>query len=208
MEKEIKDIQSLDKLDEMSEMRRQLEEMKAQLDRQTIVNDKMLSATMSGKMSWIRKMIVMEMISLPFIVLLFIFIKEFLHLSWWNYGFMLVMCVVDTFLDYRINIRSIRSNDYLRDNLLTTMRKLEQMKRQRRRQQYVMMPLLVVWLMWSGLEACSSLPDGINGIEDAMSLGGAVGMIVGGLCGLVAAVVIYLKMQKTNDDVISQIKDM
>ena len=203
-----KDMQNIGKSDEMGEMRRQLAEMKAQLERQTIVNDKMLSATMRGRMSWIRKIVVAEMISLPFIALFFIFIKEFLNLSWWNYGFMVLMCVVDTLLDYHINIRSVRSSDYLRDNLITTMRKLQQMKSQRRMQQFVMMPLLVVWLLWSGLEAYFSLPDGVNGIEDAMVLGGAVGMVVGGLCGLVVAVIIYLKMQKTNDDVISQIKEM
>lgn len=166
-----KDIQNIENAGELQEMRRQLAEMKAQLDQQAIVNDKMLSETMSGKMSWIRKLIVMEMASIPLIVVIFIFIKEFMGLSWWNYGFMVVMCIVDTYLDYRINIKALGGSDYLRDNLLATMRKLEKMKRQRRIQQYVMMPLLMVWLLWSGLESYFSLPDGINGIEDAMAFG-------------------------------------
>lgn len=203
-----KDIQNIENAGELQDMRRQLAEMKAQLDQQAIVNDKMLSETMSGKMSWIRKLIVTEMASIPFIVVLFIFIKKFMCLSWWNYGFMVVMCIIDTYLDYRINIKALGGSDYLRDNLLTTMRKLEKMKRQRRIQQYVMIPLLMVWLFWSGLESYFSLPNGINCIEDAMMFGGAVGMLAGGVIGMIAAVFIYLKMQKTNDSMIDSIKDL
>lgn len=202
-----KDIQ-IENVDEMNEMRQQLAQMKAQLDRQTIVNDKMLSETMRGRMSWIRRLIIMEMVSLPFIAFFFILIKEFLHLSWWNYAFMLIMCVIDTYIDYRVNVKAVGDSDYLRDNLLTTMRKLEQMKRQRRLQQFIMMPLLVVWLLWTGVETYLSLPDGINSIEDAMRLGGAVGMVIGGFCGMIVAVYVYLKMQKTSDDVIGKIKGL
>lgn len=193
---------------ELDEMRRQLSEMKEQLDGQEIINERLIAESMSGKMSWIKKLVWIEIASLPFIFLLWIFIKEWLQLSWANVLFMFAMCIIDVWFDYRINVKGISDDDYMRSNLVATINKLVTMKRRRGLQTLIMVSVLVAWLVWTGIEAFSHVPLNADTIENAAMVGGLAGMCIGAVAGIIAAIVIFRKMQRTNDELISQIKDL
>lgn len=193
---------------ELEVLRSQMEDFKAQLNQQKIVNEKLIIRSMKKSMSWIKKFIYFEFCLIPVIVIMWLGIKEFAHLSWYNYLFMVMVVVLDVIADYRINISALSDEDYSRNNLVTTISKLTRMKRQRSMQMILFMPAIVVWLLWSGMEAWTALPADAPDFVRGAIYGGLVGGVIGGVMGLVVAFRIFFKMQRTNDEVISQINEL
>ena len=193
---------------ELELMRSQMEDFKAQLDKQKIVNEKMIIGSMKKSMSWIKRYVYFECCLVPLIAVSWLAIKEYAHFSWPNYAFLMTMVIVDVIADYRINVSAISDADYSRDNLLTTMSKLTRMKRQRSICMMISMPALIVWLLWSGIEAWMYMPADAPDIMRGTVYGGIVGGFIGGVCGLIFAFRIFFKMQRTNDEVISQINEL
>ena len=190
---------------ELELMRSQMEDFKAQLDKQKIVNEKMIIGSMKKSMSWIKRYVYFECSLVPIIAVSWFAIKEFAHLSWLNYAFLMTMVIVSVIADYRINVSAISDADYSRNNLLTTIKKLTRMKRLRSIEMMIEMPAIVLWLLWSGIEAWIYMPaDFMRGAV----YGGIVGGVIGGVCGLIFAFRIFFKMQRTNDEVISQINEL
>lgn len=193
---------------ELELMRSQMEDFKAQLDKQKIVNEKMIIGSMKKSMSWIKRFVYFECCLVPLIAVSWFAIREFAHLSWLNYAFFMTMIIVDVIADYRINVSAISDADYSRNNLLTTINKLTRMKRQRSISMMISLPALIVWLLWSGIEAWMYIPADGSDFAQAAMYGGIVGGVIGGVCGLIFAFRIFLKMQRTNDEVISQINEL
>ena len=193
---------------ELEVLRLQMEDFKAQLNQQKIVNEKLIIRSMKKSMSWIKKFIYFEFCIIPVIAIMWLGIKEFAHLSWYNYLFMVMVVVLDVIADYRINISALSDEDYSRNNLVTTISKLTRMKRQRSMQMILFMPAIVVWLLWSGMEAWTALPADAPDFVRGAIYGGLVGGVIGGVVGLVVAFRIFFKMQRTNDEVISQINEL
>ena len=193
---------------ELELMRSQMEDFKAQLDKQKIVNEKMIIGSMKKSMSWIKRYVYFECCLVPLIAVSWLAIKEYAHFSWPNYAFLMTMVIVDVIADYRINVSAISDADYSRDNLLTTMSKLTRMTRQRSIEMMIEVPTLFIWLLWSGIEAWIYMPADAPDCARAAVYGGIVGGVIGGVCGLIFAFRIFLKMQRTNDDVISQINEL
>lgn len=135
-------------------------------------------------------------------------IKEYAHLSWLNYAFLMTMVIVSVIADYRINVSAISDADYSRNNLLTTIKKLTRMKRLRSIDMMIEVPTLVLWLLWSGIEAWIYMPADAPDFARGAVYGGIVGGVIGGVCGLIFAFRIFFKMQRTNDEVISQINEL
>lgn len=194
---------------ELELMRSQMEDFKAQLDKQKIVNEKMIISSMKKSMSWIKRFVYFECCLVPIIAVVSWFaIKEYAHLSWFNYAFLMTMIIVSVIADYRINVSAISDADYSRNNLLTTIKKLTRMKRLRSIEMMIEVPVLVVWLLWSGIEAWMYMPVDAPDFVRAAIYGGMVGGVIGGACGLIFAFRIFFKMQRTNDEVISQINEL
>lgn len=193
---------------ELEFMRSQLEDFKTQLDKQKIVNEKLIISSMKKSMSWIKKYVYFEFCLLPFIAIAWLAIKEFAHLSWFNYGFLMAVVVIDVIADYRINISAISDADYSSNNLVSIITKLTRMKRQRSIQMMFSVPAIVAWLLWSGIEAWMYLPADAPDFVRGVIYGGMISCIIGGVFGLVFAFRIFFKMQRTNDEVISQINNL
>lgn len=193
---------------ELEVLHSQMEDFKAQLNQQKIVNEKLIIRSMKKSMSWIKKYIYFEFCLIPVIAIMWLGIKEFAHLSWFNYLFVMTIVVVDVIADYRINVSALGDEDYSRNNLLTTISKLTRMKRQRSMQMILFLPAFVVWLLWSGVEAWTALPADAPDFVRGAVYGGLVGGVIGGVVGLVVAFRIFFKMQRTNDEVISQINEL
>ena len=194
---------------ELELMRSQMEDFKAQLDKQKIVNEKMIIGSMKKSMSWIKRFVYFECCLVPFIAAVsWLAIKEFAHLSWLNYAFLMTMVIVSVIADYRINVSAISDADYSRNNLLTTIKKLTRMKRQRSIEMMIEVPTLFIWLLWSGIEAWIYMPADAPDCARGAVYGGIVGGVIGAVCGLIFAFRIFFKMQRTNDEVISQINEL
>ena len=192
---------------ELEIMRTQLNALKSQLAQQEIVTENLIIDAMKKKMTWIKKYVFFQICLIPVLAIVWAAIIPMCGISWWNYAFLLIMCCIDVYADYRINVSSI-SDDYLRGNLVTTVKKLLKMKRYRALQMAICIPLIIVWLLWAGIEAYNALPEATSEFQEAFISGGLIGGVLGGICGLIFAFSIYRKMQRTNDEVIAQINDL
>ena len=192
---------------EIEQMRAQLESLRQSLDRQEIVNERLIAKSMKSRMSWLKKYIIMEACLIPVIAILWLELKMVLGLSWLNYAFLMVMVVIDVYIDYLINLHGLSDADYSKSNLIATVSKLMLMKRRRTIQMVAAVPIVIVWVLWTGLEAYASLATATEPMLRAFIFGALIGCAIGGVAGLIFAFYIYRKMQRTNDDVISQINE-
>ena len=192
---------------ELEQMREQMQMLREKLDKQEIVNDKLVKNSVKSKMSWIKRFVYIEFLLLPFIALVWYGIKEFFDLSWFNYAIMMVMCTIDAVWDYRINIASLNIDKVESNSLTDTLQKLIEMKQMRTKSFFIMLPLLLLWLMWTGVEMWQYIST-ITFKEDFLTgaaYGGLGGLIIGIPIGIYAAFRTYRKMQNTNDELIAQI---
>ncbi len=192
---------------ELELLRQQMNVLKEKLDAQEIVNDKIFAKSMRKEMSWIKKYIYVQFALIPFVALIWVGVKYILGLSWWNYSFLMLMCVVFVYIDYVVNVKALSNADYHKNNLIETARKLVKMKRQRTIQMIVEILLLILWLIWTFLEV-NSAQSTATGLRQSLLQGGIIGGYIGGVIGIIVAFVIFYKMQRTNDRMIEQIDDM
>ena len=88
---------------EFEEMRQQLDILKNKLDNQTLVNDKLIRQSMLNKMSFMKKYTWVS-----FLVLLFIYygyneVRILFNMSWWFYGFTVLVMTFSVCFDAYIN---------------------------------------------------------------------------------------------------------
>ena len=192
---------------ELELLRQQMNVLKEKLDAQEIVNDRLVAKSMRKEMSWIKKYIYVQFALIPFVALIWVGVKYILGLSWWNYSFLMLVCVISVYVDYVINVKALSNADYHKNNLIETARKLVKMKRQRTIQMIVEILLLILWLIWTILEV-NSVQSTATGLRQSLLQGGIIGGYIGGVIGIIVAFVIFYKMQRTNDRMIEQIDDM
>ena len=105
------------------------------------------------------------------------------------------MLLVEILLDFFIN--NISSTDWLSENLLQTAGKLVKMKKLRWWQLICSLPVAIGLFWW----LFSQFPDNLR---MPMTIGGTIG----GVIGFGVGVSILLKMQRTNDELITQIHEI
>jgi len=193
-------------IDELTLMRSQMEELKAKLDREVRINEASIRKLQKRNMSFINKYLVFAWCALPLIVLMFVGFKYFFDLSWAVTLVMIAGCAVDIYFDTRFN----RMKDaYIESMTLVAMsERLLWMKRMRRKQFVIGMPLMTIWTVWFAVELFLSLGSGpaaqFPGVTQGALVGGIIGSVIGGFVGYW----IYRKMQHDSDDVIEQIRSL
>lgn len=193
---------------ELQQLKSQMEILRAKLDRQQIVNDNLLRRSMTGKMSWIKKYVWFEIIITPFLLLFFFELHNGLGLSWWLYGFLAALLVVDVTMDWRINRYS--PSRLMQGSLVEAAHHFTRMKRRRAVSMAVMLPLTIVWVVWFVFELLRVARDSGTApdIARGFAYGALVGAIIGGIVGLIFAVYIFRKMQRTNDDILATLHEL
>lgn len=194
---------------EMEQMREQMQVLRDKLEHQEIINDKMLRRSVKSKMSWIKKYVYIEFLLLPIIGIAWYGIKELFDLSWFNFGIMMVMCTIDALWDYRINVAALDLDKVEDSSLTDTLQKLITMKQMRTKSFAIMLPLCALWLLWTGVEMwmyVSAITNSHDFLTGA-AYGGFFGCVIGTPIGLFGAYRIYRKMQKTNEELIEELKN-
>ena len=184
-------------VNELEAMRSQFDILKNKLNNQDIINDQLLRNAMSEKMSWIMKYVWFELlVLLPLCALSFYGMRLLIPgLPLAPMVCILLLVAISIALDVYFNRTS--ENDWNTENLVTTGRKLIIMKRLRWTQVAVSMPIAILLFFWyaSGFEG-----------EEAEVIN--IGMIVGGVIGAIVGLVILVKMNRTNDALINQIREL
>ncbi len=198
-------MEKINNNNELEIMRSQMASFKKQLEQQEIINSRIMSESMKKKFSWIKKMIIGEIIIIPIFLYLAFAAKYYLDLSWWSTSTFIILLLCDVWCDYDINMRAIKNSDYSRDNLVNTMEKLLRMKQRRTKQAAIMLITLIGLIIWFSIEISLHLIS----INAATRMWGVFyGGVVGGVIGIAVSWWIYCKMQKTNDEMIKQIEEI
>lgn len=198
-------MEKINNNNELEIMRSQMASFKKQLEQQEIINSRIMSESMKKKFSWIKKMIIGEIILIPIFLYLAFAAKYYLDLSWWSTSTFIILLLCDVWCDYDINMRAIKNSDYSRDNLVNTMEKLLRMKQRRTKQTAIMLIALIGLIIWFSIEISLHLIS----INAATRMWGVFyGGVVGGVIGIAVSWWIYCKMQKTNDEMIKQIEEI
>lgn len=198
-------MEKINNNNELEIMRSQMASFKKQLEQQEIINSRIMSESMKKKFSWIKKMIIGEIILIPIFLYLAFAAKYNFNLSWWSVVTFVILLLCDIWCDYDINMRAIKDSDYSRDNLIDTMEKLLRMKQRRTKQAAIMLITLIGLIIWLSIEISLHLIS----INAATRMWGVFyGGVVGGVIGIAVSWWIYCKMQKTNDEMIKQIEEI
>ena len=191
---------------ELEEMRQQLGILKSKLDNQTLVNDKLIRQSMLNKMSFMKKYTWVS-----FLVLLFIYygyneVRILFNMSWWFYGFTVLVMTFSVCFDAYIN--RFNKEAFLNGDLIATSLQMQRMKKLRKRSLLYGIFFMTIWVSWFVIELYNG-SGAANGGENTSMF---YGMLVGGGVGLIAGVAIgiwlYLRMQRINSDIIQQIDEL
>ena len=184
-------------MNELEAMRGQMQLLKQKLETQAIVKDQLIRNAMSGKMSWIRKHIWFELLGLfPVCTLNLVGLQMMSEeLSWGPIIAILTLLLVEILLDFYVN--HVSASDWQSENLLQMADKLVRMKKLRWWQLIVSIPVAFALFWWFFM-----------GFEDALRGPVTIGGIIGGIIGLAIGIGILVKMQRTNDALIRQIREI
>lgn len=139
---------------EFEELRQQMDMLKQKLEKQEIVNEQLLRQSMSNRVSWIHKYVIGEIIALPFVFLLMIAFAAADNISWWCCAFILVLSVVDVFLDYKYNAH--KAKQLMDGDLLQTAEQFVATRKKVLVQNTITGTLGFIWLAWFGYEFTQS----------------------------------------------------
>lgn len=193
-------------MEELEIMRRQLAEMKECLDTQKIVNDSLLRKVMKSDASWLNKYVIAQFILLPVVYLIFAGVSASLGISQWYAFIYLVLAMIDSTLDWR-TVR-IPPSLFSTRSLVDLRRRLIRQKRERFIQMCVMLPLAIVWVVAFFMAMYSATVSGkLDEDMQFVAYGGLAGGIFGGVVGFIVVVIIYRKMQGTNDSLLEDLNE-
>lgn len=190
----------------LEEMRRQMAILQEKLDNETIVNERLLRESMKHNYSSINRYLSVEAtILMPIIIIAFPALALIFHLSWGPVIAVILLCLADVIFDYKVN--HIKDEAFMGDNLIPTALRLQRAKRLTVLQMMVSLPLMILWFAWFIIDFFQSI-DYQDELLTASAYGGIVGSCIGLVCGLIFAIQLYRKQQKTRQQVIDQINDL
>ncbi|MDE6741687.1 MAG: hypothetical protein K2J58_05085 [Muribaculaceae bacterium] len=190
-------------MEQLDILKQEMAELKRNLDKEQIVNDKLLRTVMRQKASWLNKFVTAEFIMLPFLYLMFAGICAYFHISQWYAVTLLVL----SFIDVVIDIRTFRISPkvFSTCTMLEVRRLLVRQKKERFIHVCIALPLAIIWLILM-LNAIAVASDPLA-TDHALNFAGVIGGIIGGLIGGIVVIIIYRKAQRTNDSLIDDIPE-
>lgn len=195
-------------MDELDMLRDQMAAMKSDLDKNAIINDRLMQTVMKERSKGLNRLVNAEIISIPFLILLFFGICHVMHLSIWILVTMAIGLIVSTIVDIKTMKVSTRLINSLSLRDLRTY--LIRQKRQRTIQLIVELPLGMAWLVWLLL----SLFDNSMVLTDLRDMNNqaTVGWIkfaiimVTSIIAIFTMIMVYREAQNVNDSMIEEIE--
>ena len=192
---------------ELEQLREQMSAFKERLDKQQIVNEKLVLGSIGTRMSWIKNFIWFEIALLPILLAIMAWFHASEGLSWWLFTFLAIGFVADVIGDYIIN--RVPKGELLGGDLVATSQRLLKMKKQRSKWFVAGTIFMSIWVVWFIIEIVMKLNKFCNEPDHNLVVGIMVGgLVVGALIGFLIALLILRKMQKTNNQLIEQINQL
>lgn len=184
---------------ELMEMKEQLSILTQKLEKETIVNDRLMRRATKEKISKMQRRALIKGIVIGLCIPYTIGVFHFIGLSLWLCGFTVLVLLIALYYDYRIH-RNIHSDEAMYGNLLDVRKKVLRIKQAYKDWLKFSIPILAIWLVWFWYETFQ-LPD-IP--KESIFIGTIFGTCIGGLTGFLQ----YKKMQRGADEILEQIEEM
>ena len=167
-------------MDELQEMRVQLAALKEKLNKQEVVNDRLIRDVLSQKMKVINKNGWISGLCGLFVITFGNFVFYQMGLSTWfliGTAAMMIFCVATTWISHSW----INSNEIANGDLLQVAKQAQRLQRVYKNWKYIALPMILVWATWLGLEYAAEVKD--TAMVIGMMSGGVIGGLVGGIIG-------------------------
>ena len=184
---------------ELMEMKEQLSILTKKLEKETIVNDRLMRRATKEKISKMQRRALIKGIVIGLCIPYTIGVFHFIGLSLWLCGFTVLVLLIALYCDSRIH-RNIHSDEAMYGNLLDVRKKVLRIKQAYKDWLKFSIPILAIWLVCFWYETFQ-LPD-IP--KESFYIGSILGGIIGGIIGTVQ----YKKMQRSADEILEQIEEM
>lgn len=195
-------MENIDTLHELDSLRGEMEALKQTLNKEKIVNDKLIRNVMQQNSSWINNFIKFETILLIPLYLFFVMLCHKFHISqWYSFAFLL-LAGIDNIVDYRTYL--IPPKLFSTCSMVEIRNRLLRQKKERFIQLCISLTTCLIWLFALGHEVMKSFSE--RDIDHSvLNEGGLGGGIIGGIIGLWVAIYIHRKAQRTNDRILGEI---
>ena len=185
---------------ELNNMRQQMETLKKKLEKQEIVNDRIIRQSMKKTASSIsvRYYFIMSLGLLMVPYMYFVFYEHFgLSLAFSiASGIFMLVCTAATYY----NSLNLSNSNMMHGNLLDVRRRMARAKKFDANWLFFGIPAIIVWLGWLGYEFYQK--DG----ETALAM--IIGAVVGGVIGAIIGFSMHFKTQRQYQEIIDQIEEM
>ena len=183
---------------ELNEMKEQISLLRRKLEKETIVNEKLIRSSMRDKLKEVkRRSYILCAVAIGVCPLWATPIFDF-H-SIWFMGVTIAFLFIAVAYEIYCN-QLLSTQNYVSGNLIDEARKLSRYKQLSRQWHWFSIPFLFIWLSWFVYEANSVGDFHANNIL----IGGLIGGVIGGTIGFT----IYRKGQNAVNEVIEQIEEL
>jgi hypothetical protein len=183
---------------ELEQMKGQLGVLKDKLDKESLVNDRIMKKIMRKRVKTIKRYVdmtyVLILISIPYCTWVF---KSLLGVSW---AFVVVtdlFMVVALIYEYQAH-KEVTAKGLLDESLLDVSRKVQRMKKMNAQWLLFGIPFGILWLLWIILD----IPEDNDYIINVMFI------IIGAIVGAFVGITFYRKRQRIAKDILSQIDEL
>ena len=187
-------------MEQLDILKQEMAQLKRNLDKEQIVNDRLLRTVMRQKASWLNKFVAAEFIMLPILYLMFAGICAYFHVSQWYAVTLLIFSLIDVVVDMRTF--RISPKVFSTCTMVEVRRLLVKQKKERFIHMCIALPLAIIWLILM-LSAIANASDPLA-TDHTLNFAGVIGGIIGGVIGGIVVLVIYRKAQRTNDTLIDE----
>lgn len=182
----------------IEQMKQQLSTLKNKLDKEMIVNDRLMRSIMNQKMKkinrerWMISSIIL--LGIPYCTWCFMFILNMSLVFTIVTDIFMSIALVYTYLMHK----DVKKNELMEGNLVEVSHKTIKIKRMQANWLKFSIPFAVVWMSWFVIE-------NMNGINAKyIIIGGSVGAVIGGIIGTMS----YRKTRKMATEIIKQIEEL
>lgn len=187
---------------EFDEMRAQIALLKSKIEKEEIVNDRLIHEVINTKVRTIRRQGLRTVVAGVFAALAMPVVHFMLGISWLFVAATIVMlafCIGATIYFHQ----PINSRSYIEDDVKTLAEKAARLKKQYQTWLHCVTPTLIIpWLGWY----CYELTAGA-GLEGREALGMIIAACVGGCIGALIGYLMHRKVVNSCDDIIRQIDE-
>ena len=184
---------------ELQQMKEQLAILTQKLDKETIVNERLMRRAMKEKVTKMQRNALIKGIAIAFGIPYTIGISHMLGVSAWLCAFTILFLAVALVFDYHTH-NVLKPREALYGNLMDVQKKALRIKQAYQNWLKVSIPFLIIWCTWFLYELSLQAHIPIEAIITGFVCGG----IIGGLIGIKQ----YNKVQRTADEILEQIEEM